>query len=222
MAPILGYWSIRGLAEPIRYLLHYTGTEYEDQCYDMGPDRATMFQSWFSVKETLGLKLANLPYYIDGDFKLTESGAITGLIARRHGLAGSCEEDFIKIAVAHGVAVDVLVDFFKLCYDPEFKNKLEAFVAEVPPKIERLSKLIEEGDYILGNKISHEDFFLFELIDRLMSLIPDSIAKHSNLVAYHQRIASLPAIAKYRDSPAFQKRKGRFWARMASFGAGEY
>jgi glutathione S-transferase len=31
MAPTLAYWDVRGLAEPIRLLLLYTGTDFEDK-----------------------------------------------------------------------------------------------------------------------------------------------------------------------------------------------
>ena len=32
----LGYWKIRGLAESIRYLLHYLGIEYKEELYECG------------------------------------------------------------------------------------------------------------------------------------------------------------------------------------------
>ena len=35
-----------------------------------------------------GLEFPNLPYYIDGDVKLTQSSAILRHIAREHGLMG--------------------------------------------------------------------------------------------------------------------------------------
>lgn len=33
--PVLGYWKIRGLAAPIRYLLEYLKVEYEDKQYEL-------------------------------------------------------------------------------------------------------------------------------------------------------------------------------------------
>ncbi len=35
--PTLGYWDIRGLAEPIRYLLKYAGVKFNDKRYEFGP-----------------------------------------------------------------------------------------------------------------------------------------------------------------------------------------
>lgn len=66
------------------------------------------------------------------------------------------------------------------------------------------------------------DFFLFELLERCKEMVPDCIAKHPNLVAYHKRIAALPSIARHRDSTAFQKRRRKFCAPWASFGSGKW
>ena len=46
----LGYWKIRGLAEPIRVLLHYLGVEYKDEFYEVGPAPDFNSDSWFNVK----------------------------------------------------------------------------------------------------------------------------------------------------------------------------
>ena len=54
----------------IRYLLIYLGAHYEEIKY-------TSHEMWFEKdKINLGLDLPNLPYLIDGNFKLTETGAI--------------------------------------------------------------------------------------------------------------------------------------------------
>ncbi len=33
MSLVLGYWDIRGAAQPIRYFLEYTGLSYEEKRY---------------------------------------------------------------------------------------------------------------------------------------------------------------------------------------------
>ena len=38
--PALGYWDNRGIAEPIRLLLHYVGVEFDDVRFDVGPPPA--------------------------------------------------------------------------------------------------------------------------------------------------------------------------------------
>ena len=75
--PSTGYWKIRGLAGPIRLLCAYADETIEEKQYEQG-DETTGFSRdvWYNEKETLGLDYPNLPYFIDGDIKLTQSGAI--------------------------------------------------------------------------------------------------------------------------------------------------
>jgi glutathione S-transferase len=75
----LGYWGIRGLGQVSRLLLAYTGAVWEDVKY-------TQREQWFDQdKKNLGIPFANLPYLIDGDFKLSESKAINQYIIHRSG-----------------------------------------------------------------------------------------------------------------------------------------
>ena len=77
MKVTLGYWGIKGRGQIARYLLAYTGTQFEDKLY-------TSQEEWFQKdKNNLGLTFPNLPYLIDGNFKLTESHAIYAYIVNR-------------------------------------------------------------------------------------------------------------------------------------------
>ena len=76
MAPMkIGYWDIRGFAEPIRMLLKHLNIEFEETRYGFGNESGASFphrDEWLAEKFTLGLDFPNLPYLIDGDFKMTE------------------------------------------------------------------------------------------------------------------------------------------------------
>lgn len=87
MAPVLGYWDTRGLAQPIRNLLVYKGIDFVDKRYKFGPPPGYDHEEWLKEKFTLGLRFPNLPYYIDEDVKLTQSLAILRYLGRKHGLA---------------------------------------------------------------------------------------------------------------------------------------
>ena len=64
--PELGYWAIRGLAQPIRLLLAYTGTKFVDTKYKVTGTAPNFDKSaWFSIKFSLGLDFPNLPYFKD-------------------------------------------------------------------------------------------------------------------------------------------------------------
>ena len=79
--PILGYWKIRGLGSGIRYQLAYQGVEYDQAQYEQGDAPDFSNDSWLAVKPTLGFAFPNLPYFINGDLKLSETMAIHKYIA---------------------------------------------------------------------------------------------------------------------------------------------
>ena len=53
----LGYWSIRGLAEPIRMLLNYLSVPYKEEIYDIGPPPDYNSDCWYNKKYKLGLDI---------------------------------------------------------------------------------------------------------------------------------------------------------------------
>lgn len=69
MAPVLGYWNVRGLTSSIRNLLHYKEAEFEEKLYYFCDEER---KEWLADKSSLDLDFPNLPYYIDGDVKLTQ------------------------------------------------------------------------------------------------------------------------------------------------------
>jgi glutathione S-transferase len=76
--PLLAYWNIRGLSAALRYQLVYQGVDFDMKRYlpEGGP-------SWPNEKWLLGMDFPNLPYFIDGDFKLSETNAIHEYIAQK-------------------------------------------------------------------------------------------------------------------------------------------
>ncbi len=72
MAPILGYWEVRGITANIKYMLKYLNVPYEEKLYKFGPKPDYSLEDWLKEKYSLGLAFPNLPYYIDGDVKMTQ------------------------------------------------------------------------------------------------------------------------------------------------------
>lgn len=61
---VLGYWAIRGLAEPTRLALHYSKTPYTDKFYVQGEGPEFSREEWLSEKQTLGLGKSKFPLFI--------------------------------------------------------------------------------------------------------------------------------------------------------------
>ena len=96
--PIYGYWNFRGgfRGQVGRYLLAYAGVRVEEKRYDMIEGK----REWTEQdKKNLGIEFPNLPYLIDGDYKLTECKAIHSYICDRWcpALLGSTPEQRAQI-----------------------------------------------------------------------------------------------------------------------------
>mgnify|MGYP001332628412 CR=1 FL=1 len=122
---VLGYWGIRGLAQVSRLLLAYTGAVWEDVKY-------TQREQWFEKdKKELGFAFPNIPYLIDGDFKLTESKAVNLYIIKRSGkteLLGKDLKDEALVECVLGVLQDIKTPFSPLFWDKDYAGKLQGVV----------------------------------------------------------------------------------------------
>lgn len=205
MAPKYAYWNIRGLAEPVRYLLHYTGTEFEDKRFHFGPGPDYNVQQWFDVKFTLGLDFPNLPYYMDGDLKITQSTVILRHLARKHGLVVTSEEDVIKQELVEQQAVDLRTALIRLGYNEKFEKEKEEYIKKLPPLLKMFSDFLGEKQWMMGEKLTYVDFLVYEAIDFHRFLVPTCVDEFINLKDYLTRFESIPAIAKYMKSEAFVK-----------------
>merc|ERR1712165_309388 len=107
MAPKFGYWNIQGLGQSSRMLLHYTDTKYEDTFYHFGTTE------WSAAKENNPWELSfpNLPYYVDGDVKLTQSAAILRHIGRKNGLYGLNDNEAAEIDMLLDTGKDIKLGF---------------------------------------------------------------------------------------------------------------
>ena len=115
--PIVGYWNIRGRAQVIRLLFSYIGQDFESKVYKAPED-------WFGGDRTkIGLDFTNLPYLIDGNFKLTETNAILRYIANSYGhneVLGKNVKDSAMVDQIIGVLDDMSSVAMNLAFNPNF------------------------------------------------------------------------------------------------------
>ncbi|VDN98903.1 unnamed protein product [Rodentolepis nana] len=206
MTPILGYWDIRGLAEPIRLLLRHLGADFKDKIYIIGDGPVYPPKEWLDEKFKLGLEFPNLPYYIDGDFKLTQSSAILEYIAEVHNMVPSCVKQRAVLRMLFNAALDLRVNFFRMCYNPDFDNLKGPFLKSLPDSLKTFEEYLGDKTWLTGEKINYPDFNLCELLNQLEKFEPSCLSKFPKLKAYLTRFENLPELKEYMASEEFKKR----------------
>lgn len=143
-----------------------------------------------------------MPYYIDGDTKLTQSLTILRYIARKYKLDGVDDAQYAKISLLEQQLQDNRMMVSRIAYDPvAFANQKETYVKEqLPASVELLSKFLGANQYAVGGNITYVDFLLYEYTVILKVLAPEVFAKFDNLKQYLARIEALPQLQTYLKS----------------------
>jgi glutathione S-transferase len=161
--PTLGYWKIRGLAHQIRMQLHYSGVDFSDVMYAAGPAPEFNREEWLTVKETLGLPFPNLPYFIDGDVKITETAAIHRYIANKWmpELCGKTTEDKGQVDMIWGVINDLKGSVTGPCYMTGDKAEI---IKQLTNRVPSILTFMGDKKFLVGDYITIADFFFYEIL----------------------------------------------------------
>ena len=112
----------------------------------------------------MGFAFPNVPYIIDGDFKITESKAVTVYICDRWApaLMGSTPEERATIIMLQQVLIDAFFTGARSAMSNEDREALyEAFKGALEPFIAYLG----DKDFMHGSEIRLSDFYVWELIE---------------------------------------------------------
>ncbi|XP_058394703.1 glutathione S-transferase Mu 1-like isoform X3 [Diceros bicornis minor] len=215
MAMTLGYWDVRGLAHPIRLLLEYTDSNYEEKKYTEEDGDSTLVVSrllpntcrlapdydrsqWLKEKYKLGLDFPHLPYLIDGAHKITQSNAILRYIARKHNLCGETEEEKIRMDILENEVMDTRMALVCLCYNPDFVSEFG----------------FHSGFAFL--QITYVDFLAYDILDYLRMFEPKCLDAFPNLKDFIAHFEGLKKISAYMKTSRFLPRP--MFLKMALWG----
>ncbi|CAL1275170.1 unnamed protein product [Larinioides sclopetarius] len=215
--PTIGYWDIRGLAEPIRYLLHYNKVDFVDKRYAFDKD------DWIKEKFTLGLDFPNLPYYIEGDIKLTQSNAILRHLARKYGLDGKDDQQKLSVTLVEQQMTDLHYALVLPVYRDDYGPKVKAaFIENIPNLLTPWEKYLGDKKYLTGNSITYVDFMAYDVFDFYRLFHKEALADFPKIRAYQERMKSLPELQEYMSSTTYQNRRWPiFGATAKDCGGGE-
>jgi glutathione S-transferase len=195
--PTLAYWDLRGIANPIRMLLHYADIPFEDKRHDA---------SWFQIKPTIGLDFPNLPYWIEGDLKLVQSIAILRHVARKANLVGKDEAEQSRLEMLEQQANDLRTAIAKLVYNEKYEELRADFVKSIPDLLKPWSDYLGSKQFLAGGSVTYVDFLVADILNIYSLFEPTSLATFPNLSAYVQRVEDLPRVAEFLKSGKYQRR----------------
>jgi glutathione S-transferase len=211
----LGYWAIRGLAQPIRFLLAYVEVSFSEVRIGATPDgnlitdKTDESADWEQHKSNIDFSFPNIPYLVDktgsGTVRLTQSNAIMRHLGRRFNLYGQDDLQRAAIDMLQDEAYDFRNTIIDTCYvdATEFAESLNNFkINSIPRYVDRFEHYLATSStsaWFVADSISFVDFILYELIWQTSVMVPGSISKQTrpNLFSFLESFESLPQIQKY-------------------------
>lgn len=209
--PTLIYFTIRGRGEVIRLLLAEAGVDYLAHPVGKGGAPENGRPTDFAELKASGLlPFEALPVWEEPDgFRLAQSRAIEGHIARGHGLYGASARETALCDQALGANDDVRIELRKVVgAEPAQRAEVrETLATSVLPRwMGYLDRLLAanrggEGTFV-GDTVSVADLAIYLLLE----IIRDNgfgaaIDRSPRLVGFAERVAARPRIRAYLDSP---------------------
>lgn len=169
---------------------------------------------WRTDKHTLGFDFPNLPYLIDGDIKITQSNAIVRHIGRLSGLVGGSLQEQAHVDMCLDQLMDLRVVIVQMVYargkGPKpfsdesecravFEQMKSTHKAAALAHIQGFSEYLNSKTYFCGESLTVCDFVFYELVN-ISKLMFGEKSLPENVLALHDRIASLPKVAAYLKS----------------------
>ncbi|CAH8438117.1 unnamed protein product [Schistosoma intercalatum] len=199
MPPKLGYWKIRGLAQPIRLLLEYLEETYEEHAYDRNE-----VDAWRNDKFKLGLEFPNVEYQFYAD---------------KHNMLGACPEERAEISMLEGAILDIKTSIWTIACNKEYQTLKVDFLNELREKLKMFEDHLSNKTYLNGNCVTHPDFMLYDTLDVVLYMDSQCLNELPKLVCFKQCIEDLPQIKNYLNSSRYIKWPLLGWS--ATFGDGD-
>lgn len=189
----LRYFNIKGLAEPIRFVLAYAGQDYEDIRVSQ--------EDWPAIKPTT--PFGHMPILEVDGLVACQSIAILRYLGKRFGLTGSNDwEELLVDSVG-----DTFADFRQKLIAPWYETNEEAKAKKkatlesetIPFYLEKLENLAKENSgHLALSKFTWVDFYVASMVESLYVMIePNFLEKYPNLKKVVDNVYALDSIKEW-------------------------
>lgn len=208
----LWYWpDIPGRGEFVRLALEAAEVDYEDMAREKG---AEALLEDMAARE--GIKPFAPPYIVDGDLCIGQTAHILAFLADRHDFgAGDLETDLSLIQLQLDVT-DIVAEVHSvhhpvsgnLYYQDQMDAAYEAArqfrETRIPKYLGHFEQALEEngGPFVLGERWSHVDTSLFQLLEGLDYMFPNHMREldYPRLELCRQAVMEIDGVDAYLAS----------------------
>uniref|UniRef100_A0A1B6CC70 glutathione transferase n=2 Tax=Clastoptera arizonana TaxID=38151 RepID=A0A1B6CC70_9HEMI len=189
------YFPVKGLGEPIRFLLAYLGDDFEDYRFKV--------EDWPSIKPTTPFGKSPVLEVDGGKLKLCQSVAICRYLAKQAGLCGKDALEDLQIDIIVDVIGDLRQAIAGFHYDPDEKQKATKKATclneTLPFYMKKLEAIAKENNGFLANgKLSWADIFFAGLVEYLGYMCgSDIVENYPNLKAIKESVFAIEKIKAY-------------------------
>jgi len=204
--PTLYYFGTRGIAEPIRILLHEAKVDYEEvNLGTYNPEGQP--KPFLDLIASGQLTFNQVPLWQEPDgLRLTQSSAIVRHLARKYNFYGSNEAEVARCdELAEGM-LDFRTAVRGAAIGPDKAAGKKKVVEEIAPKylghFEKVLHANEGGKgFLVGKTPTYADFSLWYLLETFVDQGLGNLDHFPTLKAYRERIEAREAIAAFRVHP---------------------
>ena len=160
----LGYWKFRGVhrGNGARYLLAYSGAQWEEQSFTFSSE------DWPTFKSGGTVEFPNLPFIIDGDVNVTETFAVHRYIADKFKpeLLGSTPAERAKVMQLYSIVNDKFINALVKLVFAEGTTREQLNAASLGALETGVGPLLnDDRQFLNGANVCLADFIFFETIE---------------------------------------------------------
>lgn len=210
----LWYWTgIQGRGEFVRLALEAAGVPYRDMARELG-DEALLKD----MEERAGFGPFAPPYIVDGDFSIAQVAHILAWLSDRHGFGGGDLDTDLRLIQLQLTITDMVAEvhavhhpiagslYYEEQKDAAIENAWHFREERIPKFLDHFEAAlgVNGGPFALGERWSHVDTSLFQLVEGLSYAFPKRLKalapRYPRLHAVRDAVAVLDGVAAYLAS----------------------